>query len=676
MSSLSYSQLMFGMQRDPDAEGVSSNGEGPASAMEIELNEHKKSRMEAEASPSCVVHIRSLPADATEMDVTLLAIPFGYLKNMVLSKRSSQALIEMDLMDSAVNMVMYYQQYPATLHGRQLVLQYSKHSHLELKAENSMVNQAIQRANTVVQQDLSGVNTGSPNTVLRIVIEDIMDQQINHIIIYKIFHRFGKILRVIIFLKHDHYQGFIEFENHIQAFVAMLHLNRQNIYTGCCTLSVEFSKNRGPLEIRQESQKCRDYEHNPLTEEELISLRRLPSAGMSNNMSHGGGSGNGGGSQGGHAAFGPNSVVAAAMSQFAGAAGGPTVLHPHQQTPAAMTSPWMGAVSNNNACRMNEITSQIMALAQNAGFQLTPAAAAATASFMSLSAQGGAFPNAAGGPALSPSLASLLTFSTIPGSGAAVNQGTSSGGRNANGGGNGAYPSSGGVSQSVSALQKLSAAQAAAAAAAQTSTLALRLPMNNNGSTVLIVSNLNEERVYPDALFTLFGVYGDVVRVKIMFNKKDTALIQFNDSQQAVLAMQFLNQKVLWGQPMKIAISRHNYVQLPKEDKDNHLTKDYSNNLLHRFRKPNSKNYQNIYPPSHVLHLSNIPPSVTEDDVRTLFHSKGFEVVGFRFMQKDNKMALVQLESVESAMEALIALHNTQLSENSHLRISFSKSAL
>lgn len=31
------------------------------------------------------------------------------------------------------------------------------------------------------------------------------------------------------------------------------------------------------------------------------------------------------------------------------------------------------------------------------------------------------------------------------------------------------------------------------------------------------------------------GVYGDVVRVKIMFNKKDTALIQFNDSQQAVL---------------------------------------------------------------------------------------------------------------------------------------------
>jgi len=29
------------------------------------------------------------------------------------------------------------------------------------------------------------------------------------------------------------------------------------------------------------------------------------------------------------------------------------------------------------------------------------------------------------------------------------------------------------------------------------------------------------------------GVYGDVCRVKIMFNKKDTALVQFTDPVQA-----------------------------------------------------------------------------------------------------------------------------------------------
>lgn len=35
--------------------------------------------------------------------------------------------------------------------------------------------------------------------------------------------------------------------------------------------------------------------------------------------------------------------------------------------------------------------------------------------------------------------------------------------------------------------------------------------------------------------------------------------------------------------------------------------RDYSQSPLHRFKKPGSKNYQNIYPPSATLHLSNIP---------------------------------------------------------------------
>jgi len=40
---------------------------------------------------------------------------------------------------------------------------------------------------------------------------------------------------------------------------------------------------------------------------------------------------------------------------------------------------------------------------------------------------------------------------------------------------------------------------------------------------------------------------------------------------------------------------------------DSGLTKDYSNSPLHRFKRPNSKNYNNIYAPSSTLHLSNIP---------------------------------------------------------------------
>jgi len=38
-------------------------------------------------------------------------------------------------------------------------------------------------------------------------------------------------------------------------------------------------------------------------------------------------------------------------------------------------------------------------------------------------------------------------------------------------------------------------------------------------------------------LIDVAGMYGDVVRVKILFNKKDTALIQFVDAIQAQRGM-------------------------------------------------------------------------------------------------------------------------------------------
>jgi len=46
---------------------------------------------------------------------------------------------------------------------------------------------------------------------------------------------------------------------------------------------------------------------------------------------------------------------------------------------------------------------------------------------------------------------------------------------------------------------------------------------------VLIVSNL-PPKTLPYYLFKLFGVYGNVMRVKILFNKRDNALVEFEDS--------------------------------------------------------------------------------------------------------------------------------------------------
>ncbi|KAM4629772.1 polypyrimidine tract-binding protein 1b isoform 2-T2 [Polymixia lowei] len=197
------------------------------------------------------------------------------------------------------------------------------------------------------------------------------------------------------------------------------------------------------------------------------------------------------------------------------------------------------------------------------------------------------------------------------------------------------------------------------------------------GHCVLLVSNLNPERVVPHCLFILFGVYGDVMRVKILFNKKENALVQMCDGTQAQLAMSHLNGQRLHGKPLRITLSKHTSVQLPREGhEDQGLTKDYSTSPLHRFKKPGSKNYSNIFPPSSTLHLSNIPPSVVEDDLKMLFSGSGAVVKAFKFFQKDHKMALIQMGSVEEAIESLIEFHNHDLGENHHLRVSFSKSSI
>uniref|UniRef100_A0A3B4FZJ4 Polypyrimidine tract binding protein 3 n=1 Tax=Pundamilia nyererei TaxID=303518 RepID=A0A3B4FZJ4_9CICH len=186
-----------------------------------------------------------------------------------------------------------------------------------------------------------------------------------------------------------------------------------------------------------------------------------------------------------------------------------------------------------------------------------------------------------------------------------------------------------------------------------------------------------------DSLTVLFhvfsGVYGDVQRVKILFNKKENALVQMSDATQAQLAMSHLNGQRLHGNVIRVTLSKHPVVQLPRGgagQEEQALTRDFSGSALHRFKKPGSKNFNNIFPPSATLHLSNIPSSVSEEALKDLFSLNGFAVKAFKFFQKDRKMALMQLASVEEAIEALIALHDHQLDHNQHLRVSFSKSTI
>jgi len=196
--------------------------------------------------------------------------------------------------------------------------------------------------------------------------------------------------------------------------------------------------------------------------------------------------------------------------------------------------------------------------------------------------------------------------------------------------------------------------------------------MQDGRGSVLLVNNLTPGQIDCDKLFTLFGVYGDVIRVKILFNKRDTALIQFASPQQAQTAQIHLNRLFLHTKEINVNVSKHTEVALPQKDEPESaaLTKDYTNSPIHRFRHRGARTTKNINPPSQVLHISNIYDGATEEGLRKIFATETTSAI-VQFFPSNRKMGYVKLDNAHEGVLALMRLHNSKLGDK-YMRISFS----
>ncbi|XP_018669178.2 polypyrimidine tract-binding protein 1 [Ciona intestinalis] len=486
---------------------------------------------------SKVIHIRSLPSDVSEQEVIQLGLSFGKVTNLLMLKGKNQAFLEMENSEVAREMVNECAISPPTIRQRVLYVQYSNHK--ELKTDSSPNQVKAQAVLQAMQQ-----TEGGPNHVLRVVVENML-YPITLDVLHTIFTKFGVVLKTITFTKNNQFQALLQMGDAVQSQTAKLSLDGQNIYNGCCTLRIEYSK-LPALNVKYNNDKSRDYTRNDLPSGESSILNNPPAS------------------------------LQSILSSSAG----------------LMPTPYSNNAAASIAAALQQSQLNTLSNAVSSRSAINNAAVAAQ-------------------------LANLIN--------------------------------SGGSTSSS---------------------------MPSSGTSVLHVSNLNEDMISPQILFTLFGVYGDVIRVKIMFQRKSNALIQMNDNTQAHVAMKHLHGVKLFGNSLQVVTSKHSQVQMPREGQDiGNLTQDFSNSPLHRFKKPGSKNFQNIYPPSEVLHLSNIPNDVTEEFLKDSFAAFG-KVHGFKFFAKDRKMALIQMSTVEEAVKSLVMMHNFRLSDTNHLRVSFSKSQI
>mmetsp|Transcript_15710 Transcript_15710/g.2607 ORF Transcript_15710/g.2607 Transcript_15710/m.2607 type:complete len:82 (-) Transcript_15710:16-261(-) len=81
-----------------------------------------------------------------------------------------------------------------------------------------------------------------------------------------------------------------------------------------------------------------------------------------------------------------------------------------------------------------------------------------------------------------------------------------------------------------------------------------------------------------------------------------------------------------------------------------------------------------MFPPSQVLHLSNLSDNLTESFLRELFQDQAY-MTEFRFIGDQRRMALAKFHSVEDAIKVLVAYHNKNLNGR-YLKIAFSKALM
>merc|ERR1712150_351211 len=176
---------------------------------------------------------------------------------------------------------------------------------------------------------------------------------------------------------------------------------------------------------------------------------------------------------------------------------------------------------------------------------------------------------------------------------------------------------------------------------------------------------------YQDAtkLSNVFGNFGNVRKVVFTDKKADGVLIELDDARGSVKAVANMRGQKLDGQPIKVSFSKIDQVGMKNDgkSKDFREAKEnwrFSGNKDGKFRRICLSRLRNLS--SSVL-VSNLPVGKS-DDLKKFMIESGYTIKSMEGSQRpideskpksDYTMVLVELASVEEAIDAVANLHNS-----------------
>ncbi|XP_031651818.1 heterogeneous nuclear ribonucleoprotein L isoform X2 [Oncorhynchus kisutch] len=170
--------------------------------------------------PSPVVHVRGLVDGITEADLVEALQEFGAISYVVVMPKKRQALVEYEDLNGSCTAVTYANDNQIYISGHPAFVNYS-------------TSQKISRPGD--PDDSRSVN----NVLLLTIMNPIYPVTTD--VLYTVCNNCGPVQRIVIFRKNG-VQAMVEFDSVQSAQRAKASLNGADIYSGCCTLKIEYAK--------------------------------------------------------------------------------------------------------------------------------------------------------------------------------------------------------------------------------------------------------------------------------------------------------------------------------------------------------------------------------------------------------------------------------------------------
>ncbi|CAJ0935219.1 unnamed protein product, partial [Mesorhabditis belari] len=189
--------------------------------------------------PSIVVHVRNLCSRATEADLLEALSAFGQIAYATVMPNKRMALVEFESIEAAKQCVNFAATKPINVAGVPALFNYS-------------TSPMIQRL---------GLESERPNHILILTVYNAQ-YPITVDVIHEICEPQGPVKRIAI-IRRTMLQALVEFDNVETAKKAKYAMNGADIYSGCCTLKVEFAK-PDVVKVTRNDENQRDYTRRDL----------------------------------------------------------------------------------------------------------------------------------------------------------------------------------------------------------------------------------------------------------------------------------------------------------------------------------------------------------------------------------------------------------------------------